>query len=95
MLRLFTGVVLELVANVVLTGVDILATEIFSGSESESCSLTQVVRFLLKGAINLSISFWISASIFDRSDKISVLKDLFYFVQVFWLDPESFIRTCN
>ena len=35
MLRLFTGVVLELVAFV-LTGVDVLATEVFSGSESES-----------------------------------------------------------
>ena len=66
MLRLFTVVVLELGAIVVLTGVDVPATEMFSGSESEYCSLTQVVRFLLKGAINLSISFWFSASIFDR-----------------------------
>ena len=47
MLRLFTGVALELVAIVFLTGVDVLATEMFLGSESESYSLTQVVRFLL------------------------------------------------
>ena len=47
-LRLFTGVVLELVAIVVLKGVDVLATEMFSGSESESWSLTHVGRFLLR-----------------------------------------------
>ena len=47
-IRLFTGVVLELVAIVVLKGVDVLATEMFSGSESESWSLTQVGRFLLR-----------------------------------------------
>ena len=76
-LRLFTGVVLELFAIVVLTGVDVLATEMFSGSESESWSLVQVGHFLLKGAISLSISFWFSTSIFDRSDKISFLKDVF------------------
>ena len=38
LLRLFTGVVLELVAVVVSTGVDVLATETFSGSESISWS---------------------------------------------------------
>ena len=76
MLRLFTGVVFELRAIVVLTGVDPLATEVFSGSESESWSLVQLRRFLLKGAIHLRISFWFSANIFDRSDKISFLKDV-------------------
>ena len=77
MLRLFTGVVLELVAIVVLTGVDNLATEMFSGSESKSWSFVQVGHFLLKGAINLSISFWFSLRTFERSDKLSFLKDVF------------------
>ena len=36
MLRLFTGVVLELVVVVIFTGVDVLSTEMFSGSESQS-----------------------------------------------------------
>ena len=56
-LRLFTGVVLGLVAVIVLTGVDVLAMEMFSDSESVSWSLVQTGRFLLNGAINLSISF--------------------------------------
>ena len=77
MLRLFTGVILKLVAIVVLTGIDVLATEVFSGSESESWSLVQLRRFLLEDAINLSICFWFSAKIFVRSDKISFLKDVF------------------
>ena len=34
LLRLFTGVVLELVAVVIFTGVDVLTTEMFSGSDS-------------------------------------------------------------
>ena len=57
MLRLFTGVVLELVAICVLTGVDVLATEMFSWSESESWVFELTGRFLLTGAISLSISF--------------------------------------
>ena len=56
-LRLLFGVVLELVAVCVLTGVDVLATEMFSWSESESCKFKLTERFLLVGAINLSISF--------------------------------------
>ena len=52
MLRLFTGVVLELVAVVVLTGVDVLATEMFSDSESVFWSLVRTRRFLLDGAIS-------------------------------------------
>ena len=91
MLRLFTGVVLELVAIVVLTGVDVLATEVFSGSESESWSLVQMRQFLLKGAINLGTSFWFSANIFDRSDKISFHKDVFISSKI----SESFTRTCE
>ena len=62
-------VVLELVAVVVLTGVDGLATELFSGSESVFWPSTQARLFLLNGAINLSISFLFSANIFDRSEK--------------------------
>ena len=57
LLRLFTGVVLELVAICVLTGVDVLATEMFSWSESESWMFELTKRFLLTGAISLSISF--------------------------------------
>ena len=82
-LRLFTGVVLELVAIVVSTGVDVLATEVFSGSESESWSLAQMGRFLLKGGTYLSVSFWFSDSIFDRSDKISFLKDVYISSKLF------------
>ena len=57
MLRLFIGAVLELVAVCVLTGVDVLVTEMFSWSESESCMFELTERFLHAGAINLSISF--------------------------------------
>ena len=77
MLRLLTGVVLVVVAVTILTGVDVRAVEMFSNSESESWFSIEAVRFLFRGAINLNISFWFSASIFDRSDKISFLKDAF------------------
>ena len=77
MLRLFTGVGLELVAVVVLTGVDVLATETFSGSESVSWSFAEMGRFLLEVAISLSISFWFSANICVKSDRIFFLKNLF------------------
>ena len=76
-LRLFTGVVLELVAVWVLTGVDVLVTETFSGSESESWTFKWTVCFLFKGAISLNISFWFSASIFVKSDMISFLRVVF------------------
>ena len=56
-LRLLFGVVLGLVAVNVLTGVDVLATEMFPDSESVSWSFVQTGRILLKGAINSSISF--------------------------------------
>ena len=68
MLRLFTGVVLGLVVVSVLTGVDVLVTETFSGSESESWTFMWTVCFLFKGAISLSISFWFSARIFVKSE---------------------------
>ena len=77
LLRLLFGVVLELVAVCVLTGVDVLATEMFSWSESESCKFGLTERFLLAGAINLSISFWFSANIFARSVIISFLRLVF------------------
>ena len=76
-LRLFTGVVLGLVAVCILTGVDVLVTETFSGSESESWTFMWTVCFLFKGAISLSISFWFYASIFAKSDMISFLRDVF------------------
>ena len=57
MLRLFIRVVLELVAVIVLTGVDVLATETSSGSESEPWTFVEIGRFLLKGATSLSSSF--------------------------------------
>ena len=57
LLRLSFGVVLEIVAVCALTGVDVLATETFSGSESESWIFEQTGCFLLKGAINLGITF--------------------------------------
>ena len=57
MLRLLFGVGLELVAVVVFTGVDVLVTEMISGSESVSRFSKWIERFLLNGAISLSISF--------------------------------------
>ena len=77
LLRLLTGVVLVLVAVTALTGVDVRETGVFSSSESESWFSNETARFLLSGAINLNISFWFSASIFDKSDKVSFLKDAF------------------
>ena len=77
MLRLLTGVVLVLVAVTALTGIDVRATGVFSTSESESWFSNETARFLLSGAINLNISFWFSAIIFDKSVKISFLKDAF------------------
>ena len=74
MLRLFTGVVLELVSVVVFTGVDVLATEMFSDAESVPWSPGRIERFLLKGAISLGISFWFSAKLFVKSDKTSFSK---------------------
>ena len=77
MLRLLFGLVLELVAVYDFTGVDVLATEMFSGSESESWTFKQTGCFLFKGAINFSISSWFSASMFVKSDMISFLRDAF------------------
>ena len=45
MLRLFIGVVLELVAVCVLTGADVLVAEMFSWSESESWMFELIGRF--------------------------------------------------
>ena len=55
LLQLLLGVVLELVAFGFI-GVDVLATEIFSVSVSESCSFEWTVGFLFKGAISFNIS---------------------------------------
>ena len=76
LLRLFTGVVLD-TAVFDFTGVDVLATEMFSGSELESWSSKRARRFLFKGAISLSISFWFSANIFAKSLMISFSQSRF------------------
>ena len=76
LLRLLFGVVLGIVAVLIFTGVDVLATEMLSGSESESWTFGQT-GFLFEGAISLSISFWFSASILVKSVIISLLKDVF------------------
>ena len=82
MLRLFIGVVLGLVAVWILTGVDVFVTETFSGSESESWAFKWTACFLFKGAFSLSISFWFSASILERSNMISFLRDVFISVRL-------------
>ena len=76
-LRLLFGVVLGIVAVLIFTGVDVLATEMLSGSESESWTFGQTGYFLFKGAISLSNSFWFSASILVRSVIISLLEYVF------------------
>ena len=56
LLRLLLGVVLELVAFVSI-GVDVLATEIFSVSVSESCSFGWTGCFSFKDAISFNFFF--------------------------------------
>ena len=60
MLRLFTGVVLEVVAFVFI-GVEVVLRKTFSGSEAEFSRFWTVAGFLTAGAISLNISFWFSA----------------------------------
>ena len=74
MLRSLTGVVLRLTAVVLgLLGVEVTGGRTFSDSESESSGTVRVVCFLTTGDISFSISFWFSAKIFVRSDKLSFL----------------------
>ena len=54
-----------------------LATEMFSGSESESWLFRWTRCFLFNGAMSFSISFRLSTNIFAKSDIISFLKDVF------------------
>ena len=65
-LRLFTGVVLKVVAFVFM-GVDVLG-KTFSGSESEFSRFWGVTGFFDNRGINI---FWFSAKILVRSDIIS------------------------
>ena len=75
MLRLFTGVILLVVAVVlVFIGVDVAFSGMFSGSESVSSEVFIMAGFLVTGAISFSISFWFSASILVRSVIISFLR---------------------
>ena len=76
LLRLFTGVVFY-TAVFDFTGYDVLATEMFSNSESESRSFRWTGSFLFKGAMSFSISSWFSANVFVKSDMISFLIDVF------------------
>ena len=89
-----TGVVLKLVVVTVLTGVDVWATEMSSTSGSESWFSNETARFLFKRAINLNSSFWFSANSFDRSAKISFLKDDFI-VQISSLGSKGFATASN
>ena len=76
MLRLFTGVILRVVAVVlVLIGVEVAFSGTFSDSESVSSVAVMTVCFLDVGAISFNISFWISAKILVRSDIISFLSE--------------------
>ena len=75
MLRLFTGVILLVVAvDLVFIGVDVAFSGMFSGSESVSSEALTRVCFLVTGAISFSISFWFSAKILVRSVIISFLR---------------------
>ena len=75
MLRLFTGVILLVVAvDLVFIGVDVTFSGMFSGSESVSSEALTRVCFLVTGAISFSISFWFSAKILVRSVIISFLR---------------------
>ena len=75
MLRIFTGVVLEVV-TFVLIGVDVVFRRTFSGSDSECFKFWTDIGFLTTGAISFSISFWFSARILVRSDVISFLRNV-------------------
>ena len=76
MLRLFTGVILRVVAVVLfLIGVEVAFPGMFSVSESVSSVAVMIVCFLTGGAISFSISFWFSAKILVRSDMISFLNE--------------------
>ena len=76
MLRLFTGVILRVVAVVLfLIGVEVAFYGMFSDSESVSSVAVMMVCFLTGGAISFSISFWFSAKILVRSDMIPFLNE--------------------
>ena len=92
-LRLFTGVVLEVVAFV-LIGVDVVIGSTFSGSESEFSRFSVVVGFSTSGAISFNISFWFSARILVRSDIISFLRDILISSSFSGWVFREFIRTC-
>ena len=67
-LRLFTGVILRVVAVVlVLIEVEVAFSGTFSDSESVSSVADMMVCFLDVGAISFNISFWFSVKILVRS----------------------------
>ena len=74
-LRLLTGVVLEVVAFILIE-VDVVFGRTVSGSESEFSKFWTDVGFLTTGAINFSISFWFSAMILVRSGINFLLRDV-------------------
>ena len=75
MLRSFTVVVLMLTVVVPgLTDVDVIVGGTFLGSESDSPGTVKIAGFLATGAISFIISFWFSAKIFVRSERISFLR---------------------
>ena len=70
-LRLFTGVIFGLTVVVLgLTGVDVAVSGAFSFSESESSGTVSVACFLATGATSFSTSFWFSARILVRSERL-------------------------
>ena len=73
MLRLVTGVVLEVVAFVFI-GVEVVLGKMFSGSESEFSRIWRVTGFVTAGAISVNIPFWFLA-------KLSLHDDLFSWVR--------------
>ena len=60
-----------------LTDVEIAVGSTFSVSESVSSMFKKLFCVFEVGAINFSISFWVSARILERSDMISLLSDVF------------------
>ena len=78
MLRLFTGVIIWLIVVAVgYTGVDVIVGGTFSVSESDPSGTVEVACFLATAAISFNISFWFSANILVKSDKIPFLTEDF------------------
>ena len=76
LLRLVIGVIFEVVVLDFIGG-NVVVGKAFSASQSEFSSFWESADFLTAGAIkfNISFSFFFSATILVRSDKISFLSD--------------------